>query len=366
MSTETMRSVDRFNAAFRHEEPDRVPIFETIANTALFKHYLGVDNLYGDGGPHVAVARAIGLDSSFVHTIGYTSLISRENDWKSPTEFVDELGVPHVVSPASWPLAMASGAGFADREAWEKMPRVDPLAEWRYKNVVDALAAAHRGKEDDLAVVAGVRGAFTVMFIGMGFENMAFAVYDDPDLLREMSAYFTDFWTKVAVRNVELGADAIFIANDMGFNTNTLLSPETMRDIFLPDLKKQVAAIHDAGGKVILHSCGCVNPILPELVDTGIDALNDIQVGAGMDIAAIKKQYGDRLTLIGNVDATNIMTTKHPEEIDEAVKYVLRVAGKGGGLILASDHSLHGAIPVENIERFIAAAKKYGKYPLAV
>lgn len=127
----------------------------------------------------------------------------------------------------------------------------------------------------------------------------------------------------------------------------------------------QVQAIKGAGAKVILHTCGCVNPILPELVDTGIDALNDLQRAAGMDIAQIKRDYGDRLTLVGNVDATNVLTSKNPEDIDEAIKEVLRVAGHGGGLILASDHSLHGAVPFENVDRFIAKGIEYGKYPLA-
>ena len=366
MTTTSMRPIDRFLAAFRHEETDRVPIFECMANAKLFPHYIGKENMYSDGVPHVELARRLGLDSALVHTGGYTSLILREHDWKSDTEFVDEFGVPHQVSPASWPLAMAVGHSMPTREDWEKAPRPDPMAEWRYKNIREAIKEAHRGKDDDMALIAGVRGAFTVMFISMGFDNMALTVYDDPDLLREMSAYFTDFWTKIAVRAVEMGADAIFIANDMGFNTNTLLAPDTMRDIFLPDLKKQVKAIQDAGAKVILHTCGCVNPILPDLVDTGIDALNDLQRAAGMDIAQIKKDYGDRLTLIGNVDATNVLTTKNPEEIDEAVKEVLRVAGHGGGLIMASDHSLHGAIPYENVDRFLAAAREYGRYPLQV
>lgn len=365
MSTQTMRPIDRFLTAFRHEEADRVPIFECIANSAIFPHYIGKDNFYSDGALFPELSRKLGLDSALVHTWGYTSLIHRHHDWLSDTEFVDEFGLRHLVSPASWPLAMAEGGVFPDRESWEKGARPDPLAEWRFEPIKAGIAAAHRGRDDDVALVAGVRASFTVMFIYMGFDNMALLVYDDPDLLKEMSAYFTDYWTKIALRNVELGADVIFIANDMGFNNNTLLAPDTMREIFLPDLKKQVDAIHAAGAKVILHTCGCVNPILKDLVDTGIDALNDLQRAAGMDIAQIKKDYGDRLTLIGNVDATNVLTSKNPEDIDAAVKEVLRDAGHGGGLVLASDHSLHGAVPFENIDRFIAKGKEYGKYPLA-
>ncbi len=91
------------------------------------------------------------------------------------------------------------------------------------------------------------------------------------------SAALGKFWTESAVRAVELGADAVFIANDLGLNTQTFLDPDTLRKFFLPQLKKQIQAGQQAGARVILHSCGNINSILEDIVDTGVDCLNNLQ-----------------------------------------------------------------------------------------
>ncbi len=356
---------ERFLFSFTHEEGDRVPIFEAIANPHLFPIKIGEENYWYEGAKSARLARALGLDGCHIEIGGFTSHIGPYQNWTDKIHFTDEFGVPHTVSEASWPLAMASGSAFPDRKAWEKGPRPDPLADWRYVTLRNGIAEAVRGKADDVCPVAVVRGAFTVMFISMGFENMALMVYDDEALLREMSAWFTDFWTKIALRTVELGAEAVYIANDMGFNTNTLVSPETMRDIFLPDLKKQVQAIKAAGAKVILHSCGNLNPILPDIVDTGIDALTNLQVSAEMDLAQIKRDYGDRITIMGNVDSTNVLSVKNNRTaIEREVVKKLRIGAPGGGYVMSTDHSLHQGIPVENVDLYLEFTKKYGKYPL--
>ena len=83
-----------------------------------------------------------------------------------------------------------------------------------------------------------------------------------------------------------------------------------------------------------------------------------------MDIAYVKHQYGDQLTLLGNVDSTNILPTGTPEKIEAAVIETLRIAAPGGGHILATDHSFHQGIPLKNVDIFLKAAQKWGIYPL--
>lgn len=363
MSTPAMTPNERFLHAFTHTEGDRVPVFEAIANPRLFPEKIGEENYYYEGAKTVRLVRALGMDGAHIEVGGFTSHIGPYQNWKDDTHFTDEFGVPHTVSAASWPLAMASGSAIPDREAWEKMPRPDPYADWRYESLRNGVKEGLRGKSDDICPVAAVRGAFTVMFISMGFENMAMSLYDDEDLLREMSAYFTDFWTKISLKCVECGSPVIYIANDMGFNSNTLMSPESMRDIFLPDLKKQVKAIQDAGAKVILHSCGNLNPIMPDIADTGIDALTNLQVSAEMDLARIKRDYGDRITIMGNVDSTNVLSIPDNEKnIEEEVIRKLRIGMPGGGYMMSTDHSLHQGIPIENVDLYLKFARKYGAY----
>jgi uroporphyrinogen decarboxylase len=355
---------ERFLSAFRHEETDRVPIFEVPNNRALLKRELGVDIERPDGIPYVRFSKALGLDAALVVEGGYTGVISERWQWNDPTHFIDELGVGYSVQESSWPLAMPEKPSLTNRETWNKLRLPDPTEPWRIEQIRQAVAEAHQGKDDDIAVVAGMRSAFSVLYISMGIMDMTVALYEDPDLILEMSEKLCEFWTRSSILAAELGIDAVFIANDMGMNNQTLISPESLRSFFLPQLAEQVLETKKAGVKVILHSCGNVRAILDDLVTAGIDCLNNMQSAAGMDIAEIKNTYGNKLALMGNVDATNVMTVDDPRIIEEAVIETIRVASPGGGHILATDHSFHEGIPLKNVDTFLAACRRWGSYPL--
>ena len=154
--------------------------------------------------------------------------------------------------------------------------------------------------------------------------------------------------------------DALYVANDMGMNQRTLLSPAQFREFFFPSMKKQIETWKKAGGRVLLHSCGNIDAILEDLADMGIDAINNIQVRAGMDLASTKKRIGDRVTIVGNVDATGIMCQSDQQLIADAIQDVIDIAGQDGGLIIATDHSFHEGVPTENVIYFLNKAKELG------
>ncbi len=354
----------RFLAALAGDEPDRVPVFDTPNHPELIEHELGTANYYSDGKPFVFLSRRLGMDACLVADRYYSGLIARERSWMGTDRFTDETGTEYAVNESTWPLGIPTKPGIADRKSWSRVTLPDPDSRGRYAPIGEAAAEAKRGRKDDIAVIAGVRGAFSMLTIIMGLAELSLAIYDDPGFVEELVSRLTDYWTAVSVRSVEEGADAVFIANDMGINTGTMIAPDTLRGLFIPPLKKQVDAVHGAGGRVIFHSCGNIEEILPDIADTGIDCYNNIQVGAGMDIARVKREYGNRLSLMGNVDATNIMTSPDKDRITGAVIRTLRAASPGGGHILATDHSFHKGIPVENIYAFIEAGGLYGRYPL--
>ncbi len=355
---------ERFLLAFSHEEGDRVPVFDAPNNPALFVRELGKENLYSEGVPMVYLSRALGMDACLVPEAGYTGLVSKHWHWQSPDRFTDELGVEYVYNDSSWPLAVPVKESIRTREDWERIRLPDPCEAWRTEQIRAAVKEAHRGRKDDIAVIAGIRSAFSVMYISMGLANLSLCLYDDPALIRDMSERLCGFWTTSALRACECGVDAVFIANDMGLSTGTILSPNDLRRFFFPHLAKQISEIKKTGVKVILHSCGNVNDILDDIVLSGADCLNNIQKSAGMDIGAVKRSYGDRIALMGNVDATNIMTAPDPQTIRAEVARTIGIASQGGGHILATDHSFHKGIPIENVYAFLEAAREYGCYPL--
>ena len=355
---------ERFLLAFSHKEADRVPVFDIINNPQLYKRALGSENYFSDGDLIVRAYRSLGMDACFVPVGGYTGLIGRYHDWTSAHSFTDEFGVRFQVNDSSWPLAIPVESSLTMRSDWDRFSMPDPHASWRFEELRKAIAATRQNGKDSIAVIAGIRGSFAAMYIGIGIENLAIALYDDPSFIDQVSSELTAFWTAIAVRCAEIGADAVYIANDMGLNTGTIISPDQLRGCFIPHLARQVSEIRRTGMKVILHSCGNVNAILDDLVATGIDGLNNLQVAAGMDIARVKAEYGDALTILGNVDATNVMPRTEPDVIENAVRRTIAIAAPGGGHVLATDHSFHMGIPIENVDRFFAASRRWGGYPI--
>lgn len=345
----------RVLCAFAHEKADRLPVFDVVNKPDMYTDLLGEDNYEAKGPAAVRLAEKIGMDAVMVHCAPYTCLIPPKAEWDSPNSFADRFGIRSIVTDTSWPLGMAHSEIEPDEEFLEKIRSIK-VTDADVKEVKDAVKEA-AGR---IAVMGGVRSAFSFLFIALGFENLSIAMYDDPDLLKEIIEAADDYWTEVGLKLIEAGCDALYVANDMGMNGSTLIAPDKLREFFFPSMKKQIKAWHDAGGRVLFHSCGNIDAILEDLADMGIDALTNLQVKAGMDLASAVKRIGDRVTIVGNVDATGIMCQPDQTKIDDAIRAVVETAGKDGGLIIATDHSFHEGIPQENVLYFIEAAKKLG------
>ena len=348
---------ERVLGAFRHEKTDRLPVFDIVNNPEMYRQLLHVDNYESDGRLTARLARHLGMDAVTIHTAPYTCLIPPRDQFDGPNSFTDRFGVKCRVTDTSWPLGMAVNPREADEDLLEAIRRVE---------VTDAdIEALRRGLDeagDELAVFAGVRGTFGFLFILMGLENLAMGLYEEPELFQEIIDAATDYWTEVGLRAIRAGATALYVANDMGMNGRTLISPDHLREFFFPAMRRQFKAWKDAGGRILLHSCGNVDAVLEDLADSGIDAINNIQVRAGMDLASVKRRIGDRVTIVGNVDATGIMCQSDQSLIARAIGDVIETAGGDGGLIVATDHSFHAGVPIENVLYFIEKAKELGAW----
>jgi uroporphyrinogen decarboxylase len=109
-----------------------------------------------------------------------------------------------------------------------------------------------------------------------------------------------------------------------------------------------------------------VRIFVPDMVDAGISGFHPVQRSAGMDLKDMKDTFGQKICLVGNVDSSVTLPYGSREDVEREVRECIRVAGPGGGYILASDHSLHDGIPVGNIQAMIEAGRKWGSYPLVV
>ena len=348
---------ERVICAFEHRKADRLPVFDIINKPDMYPALLGVDNYESKGRPAVRLAKLLGMDAVTIHSAPYSCLIPPRSQFDSPDSFTDRFGIHCKVTDTSWPLGMAVNPREVDEELLEAVRRVR-YTDDDIREVREGIAEAG----DDIAVFGSVRGTFGFLFIMLGLENMSMGMFEEPELFQELIDAATDYWTEVGLRLIEAGCTALYVANDMGMNGRTLISPDHLRKLFFPAMRRQFKAWKDAGGRILLHSCGNVDAILEDLADCGIDALNNIQVHAGMDLADCKRRIGDRVTLVGNVDATGIMCQSDQSKIARAIEEVVQTAGQDGGLIIATDHSFHEGVPIENVKFFIDKARELGRF----
>ena len=191
-------------------------------------------------------------------------------------------------------------------------------------------------------------------------------IFETAWALRGLTQLLTDFVSKPEIADrileipyqyhlaaarklVEMGVDMIWIGDDVGAQSGMLISPACWRKFLKPRLAAFIAEIKALNPrlKVAYHSDGMIAPIIPELVEIGVDVLNPIQP-ACMDPAEIKRQFGDQLCFWGAIDEQRTLPFGTPAEVEREIRERLKTIGKNGGLILAPTHHVQLDTPLEN------------------
>ncbi|MFW6162370.1 MAG: uroporphyrinogen decarboxylase family protein, partial [Planctomycetota bacterium] len=198
--------------------------------------------------------------------------------------------------------------------------------------------------------------------VGMDRLLMAYAV--EPELARRLGRLVTDYKRRLCERAAEVGADVLLTGDDYANRKAPIMSPDHFRAFCLPYLREMVETAHRCGKPFIKHTDGNIWPILPDMIEAGIDAIDPLEPIAAMDIGEVKARYGDRIAVCGNVDCGELLSRGTPEQVVEAVKETLAKASPGGGHILASSNSIHPAVKPENYRAMLDTARRHGRYPL--
>jgi uroporphyrinogen decarboxylase len=244
--------------------------------------------------------------------------------------------------------------GIQDLARLREYPWPDLDQQYRFSGVKERVAELHgRG----LAVAAFAGSVFEQSWYIRGLEDLMMDLLAAPEVAHyffERTAALQQF---AAEQFARAGVDIIITGDDVAGQQGLLMSAETWRKFLKPRLAATVLAVKraNAGSYVFYHSDGNVEPLIPELIEIGIDILNPIQPEC-MAPAAIKRRYGDRLSFWGTVSVQQTMPFGTPAEVRAEVRARIREVGRGGGLILAPAHVLGPETPWENIVAFFEAA----------
>ena len=333
----------RILAAANHREGDRVPIWDYIDNPAVFEHFRR-----GQEGPHRTMARVyhrLGIDLCR----GYALPPEEGEQTGARTRWAERT----ITCPRQLKEELAEPQG--SEEEWEEFG--------------EQMLRDYRRMRDNLAprtmFVPGGGTGLTALYSAMGLETFCLWTRDHPDLIEAVlrrRARENAWWARLAAE--ERLCPLFFVGEDIACKGRLLFSPDWLRRHFLPALRMVIEPLAGAGVKVIFHSDGYLMEILEDLIDAGIAGLNPIEPLAGMDIQFLKRRYGNRLILVGNVDCSQTLPLGSVEDVRRAVKDCIRVAGPGGGHFVGSSSEITPATPLRNVLAFYRACHTYGRYPI--
>jgi len=340
-----MTGYERMMAALQLKEPDRVPIWELIIDPPVIRA------LYGDMSYPDFVEKE-NLD-------GITVPEDQKIEKLNSTTFRDEWGIIWKKEPSGldYPL---EGPIKSEKDLDNYHPP-DPDAPWR----LETLTRYIKRFKGEKAVVFLGHDAFEFSHYLLGGMDKLFIYYiSNPDFVHRLAEMVSDYKCKVLQNAVDAGADILLTGDDYAGRKGTFISPQHFKRFIIPYLKRAVEIARRNNIPFIKHTDGNLWEVMDELVATGINALDPIEPIAGMDIGEVKKRYGEKICLVGNVDCTEVLTHGTVEQVEEAVKETIAKASPGGGHILASSNSIHPAVKPENYKKMVEAVKKYGQYPL--
>ena len=251
-----------------------------------------------------------------------------------------------------------------DRATWEEFAKPKLVDFDRRRIPFEGYRDAKRfaAEKERFFCWAGV-APFEQMHPICGHEYMLMGMALDPDWVKDMVQTYTDLTLKhLEVLFAEEGVpDGLFFYEDMGFKNRPFMSPAMYGEIIQPGHARLFDYAHSLGCKVIVHSCGYVEPLLPGLIEAGLDCLQAMEVKAGMDLPTLFNRFGDKLSFYGGVDVRCLISNNLAALDAEMDRKILPVVQGGGGYILHTDHSEPPEINYETMKHFVERGRMLGR-----
>ena len=227
-------------------------------------------------------------------------------------------------------------------------------------NILPIDFAADRIPEG-MKVVVFIYGIFEDLKLLMSFENMAIKSIDEPGLLVDILERLTVLQeTAIDMSAAHPATGAILYAEDMGFNTATMLSPAWMREHLIPRHKRLADACHKHDKPFILHSCGQIDALMEDEIETvGIDARHSFQDNIE-PVEEVYERYGDRISILGGIDV-DLLARGTPEEVARRTRQVLEACAPGGGFCMGSGNSVTNFCKIENYYAMLDETRKWNR-----
>jgi uroporphyrinogen decarboxylase len=351
-----MKSRDRVINTIERTKIDRTPLDgwfrpETMAN---LRQYFKTDQ-------NEEVLKALGIDFREIRMDppeGFEPLnvlpaqkLSKDFESFYATMF-DEWGIKRVAGSTSeyWhftyhPLEHLEidDYVFPDLEAPRRFDRAEKLA--------------NQYSSEYFVVGNATLGLFEGAWALRGYRTFIRDLYTNEQFVTKLLDRLLKWKIEQCKRLIECGADVVFTSDDLGIQTGLMLSPDIIRKYFIPRYRTWFSELKKNGAYIIFHTDGKVEPIIPDLINAGIDILNPVQPEC-MDPAAIMEKYGDKIAIHGTISVQKTLPFGTIDEVKKEVETRIITAGRNGGLIIAPTHTVDKHVPIDNIVAMYSTARQ--------
>ncbi|MBD3181594.1 hypothetical protein GF312_04825 [Candidatus Poribacteria bacterium] len=350
-------SRERVSLALQHQEADRVAIQDSPWGTTIARwRKEGLPKNVSPADYFGYEFIRLGADLSFrfkpevlEETNEYR--IHRDANGRTLKNWKEKTSTPKLIDYAvktreDWEKHKHRLTPDPDRINWERM-------EQAYKNAQ---------KHDKFFCYSGGAG-YQASTGKIQLENMLMAMVADPEWISDVIETGVDMTLGLFKLLIEKGYkfDGYWCSDDLGYRNGLMFAPQEFRELVMPAHKRLVDFCHENDIFAILHSCGNFNEVVPDLIETGWDCLQPLEVKAGMDVIQLKQDYGDKIALMGGIDV-RVMAEGTDEELEEEISKKVTIAKKNGGYLYHSDHSVPDNVSFKSYQRVIDLVHIYGSY----
>ncbi|MHC4620700.1 MAG: uroporphyrinogen decarboxylase family protein [Planctomycetota bacterium] len=382
-----MNSRERVLCALNHKEPDRVPldIGGTIVSSITSKAYMNLRRYLGMPKEELRifdhVQRLPYIDAELIRQLGIdvhsvqASYVSGDDQkylddgdyWAFYDRWGSKMRMPkvggHYFDWVEFPIKditmdELSSYKWPEPDADDSYLKLRDRAKYLFENTDYALAGT--------AVFGG--GVFEQPSRMMGMENFLMSLAANEKFADAVMSKILDIYIECCSRYLDLLGEYLHVFvywNDIAGQRGPLISPDTYRRMIKPKDKKLFDAVKKkTDAKIFYHCCGACRQLIGDLIETGVDILNPVQVAAkDMDTAQLKKEFGKDLTFWGGgVDTQRVLPYGTPQQVQDEVRRRIDDLAPGGGFVFATVHNIQNDVPPENIMAMIETLREYGVY----
>lgn len=329
MRSDSMNPRERVYQALKFQQTDIVPYHIDFTQEAYRKlvEYTGDPNIYDKIGNHIA----------FIS-------VRKSGVWEEvePGHWRDEWGVV-------WNRTVDKDIGVIENyvlpEPSLKGFECPPV---RLEAMSEVYAALVEQNPDKFRIPTIGFSLFERAWSLRGMEHLLQDMLENPGFVHDLFDKLTEWNLAQVDLAVRYNIDAVYFGDDWGSQRGLIMGPRLWREFIKPRIARMYERVRNAGKYVMIHSCGDVKEILPELVEIGLNVFNPFQPEV-MDVFESKRRYYGKLAFNGAISVQHLLPHGTPDDVRRETRHLLTELGKGGGYIASPSHAIPSDVPMENI-----------------